>query len=319
MEPEIFPPLPDPAENQPPEARRAMGLRLIKQARYELNEGDRLQAGNKAWGAAVQFLKIIANERGWNHTSNRQLESVGKQLAAEYSEFSGILFSTLGDAYHKGHENFYENRRSLGDVEDAVEGIERVIPVLEQLAYIEPRPVQIDSNSQLRRVKALTGSDDLKVGDESPVGFSLKHGYNRGQADERVVQERNPGISTLQDIIRGLMTTLLEDYPSLLTDEDLLNLMQRDYCRSYLGLQLAGRELIRFQEEGRLVNGRSRYWQRLYAGQYYITSEWWKQYHTQNARGLLRWVGQLIDQNPSHPGISALRRHRDELRLYLEA
>lgn len=49
MEQEIFPPLPDPAENQPPEARRAMGERLIKQARHELEAGDRLQAGNKAW------------------------------------------------------------------------------------------------------------------------------------------------------------------------------------------------------------------------------------------------------------------------------
>jgi hypothetical protein len=87
-----------------------MGQRLIQQAKYELNEGDRRQAGNKAWGAAVQFLKIIAKERGWNHTSNRQLESVGKQWAAEYSEFSGILFSTLGDAYNKGHEKGHEKR-----------------------------------------------------------------------------------------------------------------------------------------------------------------------------------------------------------------
>ena len=37
MEPEFFPPLPDPAENQPTEARRAMGQRLIKQAGVNWN------------------------------------------------------------------------------------------------------------------------------------------------------------------------------------------------------------------------------------------------------------------------------------------
>ena len=34
MEKGFFPHLPDPAENQLPEARRAMGQRLIKQARH---------------------------------------------------------------------------------------------------------------------------------------------------------------------------------------------------------------------------------------------------------------------------------------------
>ena len=46
-----------------------MGQRLIKQARHEFDAGDRLQAGGKAWGAAVQFLKIIGERRGWGHKS----------------------------------------------------------------------------------------------------------------------------------------------------------------------------------------------------------------------------------------------------------
>ena len=128
MEQEIFPPLPDPAENQPPEARRAIGQRLIKQARYELESGDRLQAGGKAWGAAVQYLKIIGEQRGWGHESNRQLQSLGSHLAAEYPEYGAQLASALSDAYFKGHENFYENRRRLRDVREAVEGIEETIP-----------------------------------------------------------------------------------------------------------------------------------------------------------------------------------------------
>ena len=174
MEPEIFPPLPDPAENQPPEARRAMGQRLIKQARYELESGDRLQAGGKAWGAAVQFLKIIGEQRGWGHDSNRQLQSLGNHLAAEFAEYGGQLSGALADAYFKGHENFYENRRRLREVREAVEGIEETIPILEQIADASPRPFTIESNSQLRRLRVLTGNRDLQVGDSSAVGFSLR-------------------------------------------------------------------------------------------------------------------------------------------------
>ena len=174
MEQEIFPPLPDPAENQPPEARRAMGQRYIKQARHELDSGDRVQAGGKAWGAAVQFLKIIGEQRGWGHESNRQLQSLGKHLAAEYPEIGARLATALSDAYFKGHENFYENRRRLRDVREAVEGVEEIIPILERLTEEPPRPFTIESNSQLRRLRVLTGNDDLQVGDSSEVGFSLK-------------------------------------------------------------------------------------------------------------------------------------------------
>ena len=174
MEQEFFPPLPDPAEDQPPEARRAMGQRLIKQARYELESGDRLQAGGKAWGAAVQYLKIIGEQRGWGHESNRQLQSLGKHLAAEFPEYGGKLAMSLSDAYFKGHENFYENRRRLRDVREAVEGIEETIPILERLTAEPPRPFTIESNSELRRLRVLTGRDDLKVGDSSEVGFSLR-------------------------------------------------------------------------------------------------------------------------------------------------
>ena len=174
MEKEFFPPLPDPAENQPPEARRAMGERLIKQARHELDAGDRLQAGGKAWGAVVQFLKIIGERRGWGHTSNRQLQSLGSHLAAEYPEHGAQLATALSNSYHKGHENFYENRRRRREVREAVEGIEEALPVLESLAGEEPRPFTIESNSQLGRLRVLTGNDELQVGDESEVGFSLR-------------------------------------------------------------------------------------------------------------------------------------------------
>ena len=172
-----IPPLPAPADNQPAEARRVMAERFIKQARAEIGMGNRLQAGEKAWGAVTQYLKIIGEERGWQHTSNRQLESIGRHIRAEYPEHdSQLLGDALSDAYHKGHRNFYENWSEPGEVEDVVEGVEAVLPVLDTIAGLPPRPFRIDSNSELRRLRLVTGDNNLQRGDESPVGFSRRHG-----------------------------------------------------------------------------------------------------------------------------------------------
>jgi hypothetical protein len=316
---EIFPPLPDPAENQPPEARRAMGQRLIKQARFELESGDRLQAGGKAWGAAVQYLKIIGEQRRWGHESNRQLQSLGRHLAAEFPEYGGELSGALADAYFKGHENFYENRRRLREVLEAVEGIEETIPILELIADAPPRPFTIASNSQLRRLRVLTGRDELQVGDSSEVGFSLQDGYSRSHSEERAVRESGLGdMPTLQDIVRGLMQALMEDYPRSLTQEDLNNLEDRDYCRETLRIRGLGVPILRKVERGPQISGHNRYWTRPYGGKYLVTKEWWAIHHPHNAASLGRWLEQLIARNPSNPEADILRQYRDALRLYSE-
>ncbi len=156
--------------------RRIISQRFIAQARQELAQGNRLQAGEKAWGAVAQRLKIIAEGRGWNHGSHRQLESIGRQIRAEYPDCDSPAFAdALSDAYHKGHENFYENRRSPDEVADTVEGVENALPVLEVMEDLLPRPFQITSNTQRRRLEELTGDTTLQVGDASQVGFSLRH------------------------------------------------------------------------------------------------------------------------------------------------
>ena len=58
-----LPPLPPPGQ-QSPEDRRAISRRVIQQARQELAQGHRLQAGEKVWGAAAQHLKIIGQNPG---------------------------------------------------------------------------------------------------------------------------------------------------------------------------------------------------------------------------------------------------------------
>ncbi len=169
------PPLPEHGL-QSSDDRRTISRRFILHAREELERGNRLQAGEKAWGAVAQYLKIIGEQRGWYHKSHRQLESIGHHVRAEYPDYdSGPFAEGLSAAYHKGHENFYENYRSREEVEESIEGAENALPVLESLITEAPRPFTIISNSQLRRLKELTGNNDLQVGDASLVGFSLRH------------------------------------------------------------------------------------------------------------------------------------------------
>ena len=331
----LIPPLPDPALNQPPAERRIMAAGFIREARQELNSGNRLSAGEKAWAAAVQYLKIIAEARGWRHISDRQLESVGKHLAAEYPEYARRFAAALADAYHKGHENFYENRRNFREVREAVEGVEDALPALEALTTEEPRPFRINSISELRRLKAVTGNNRLEVGDTSEVGFSLRHTPDPPKVVRDALTPYAPTVAAesaavqplpldagtdyppqLQPLVRSLMKTLLEDYPGLLSEDDRRNLMDKDYCKGRLGLQ-PNYPLLRPRKEGIMDGIHPRYYGKVYAGRYYVTKEWWKQHHSRNARSLLNWVTDLIDRNAGQPGLTVLERHRAAFQKYL--
>ena len=166
------PPLPEPGD-QTLEDRKAISRRFVQHAWQELARGNRLQAGEKAWGAVAQHLKIIGEQRGWNRTAHRHLDAIGRHIVIEYNEPG--LANALSDAYHKGHENFYENQRSIEELEETIDGVEEALPMLEAIESEGPRYFRIDSNNQLRRLRELTGNRDLQIGDESNVGFSLRH------------------------------------------------------------------------------------------------------------------------------------------------
>ena len=166
------PPLPEPGF-QNPEDRRAIAWRFILHAREELERGSRLQAGEKAWGAIAHNLKAIGESRGWYYDSHQQVENIGRQIVAEYQDTD--LGEAISEAYHKGHENFYENQRSHQTLREVLARVEEALPQLEALQDTAPRAFTIASNNQLRRLMALTGNRELEIGDLSLVGFSLKH------------------------------------------------------------------------------------------------------------------------------------------------
>lgn len=166
--PDLPPPGPQSAED-----RLKISQRFIIHGREELEKGNRLQAGGKAWGAAVHLLKVIADERGWRQESNSHMQDIGSLIAEEFNSVE--VARALGEAYHIGHINFYENYRNPETLARMLDDLEEVLPNLVYFTQAPPRPVTITTNSHLRRVRSLTGLGDLEVGSTSPVGFSLKH------------------------------------------------------------------------------------------------------------------------------------------------
>ena len=183
-----LPPLPDPGQ-QSPDDRRAIGRRFIIQAREYLDQGDRLQSGEKAWGAIAHNLKAIGELRGWKHGSHQQIENIGRQIVVEFD--NAELGNAIAEAFQNGHRNFYENHRNIEEMTITIEAVEEALPVLEGLQHVSPHPFTITSNTQLRRLRALTGNDELQVGDHSPVGFSLAHSAGaQDNAADNVISER---------------------------------------------------------------------------------------------------------------------------------
>lgn len=174
-----IPPLPEPGE-QSAEDRMKISRIFLLEAREELDKGSRLQAGEKAWGAVAQYLKIIGEQRGWHHGSHSQVEGIGRHILMEFAPFHKgkemtELSNALSDAYHRGHNNFYENQHSYQEIAETIEEVEEALPTLQALQQAAPRPFTIESNRQRRRLIELTGNPDLQIRDSSPVGFSLRH------------------------------------------------------------------------------------------------------------------------------------------------
>lgn len=119
-----------------------------------------------------------------------------------------------------------------------------------------------------------------------------------------------------QGLVEALMRTLLEDHPTLLDERDVSNLMDAEYCKGVLGLNIANFALLRSRGQGHMVQGHPRYWKHVYAGELYVCSQWWKDHHPTNAAALSRFATRIAGRNPSHPGTPALRRHIEDLDRY---
>ena len=130
----------------------ALSLHLIRQAQDELASGDRLQASEKAWGAAAHAVKAVAASRGWNHNTHRLLFDVVDQTAsdAEAPELRELFL-----AANALHQNFYENVHPANFVRSGIRQVQRLVELLEEIrGQPAPSSVVIDPRQWERLTRA---------------------------------------------------------------------------------------------------------------------------------------------------------------------
>ena len=104
---------------------------FMRQAEEEFAKGDKLQASEKAWGAAAHAVKAVAQQRGWRHDGHRYLFEAIDSIYRETGdpELRG-LFGTANSL----HMNFYENWQSDDYVQDGMDRVKVLLEKLEALA-----------------------------------------------------------------------------------------------------------------------------------------------------------------------------------------
>ena len=108
---------------------------FLAQAYEELAKGDLPQASEKAWGAAAQIIKAVAEHRGWRHRSHQALRTTVTALLRETGDSElGTLFSSAGEL----HTNFYEHWNTAELTALQLENVERFVDKVEALLSATP-------------------------------------------------------------------------------------------------------------------------------------------------------------------------------------
>ena len=103
---------------------------FLAKAQAALDQGDLAQASEKAWGAAAQMVKAIAEQRGWQHNGHALLFQTVSRLVAETGD------DQLRNLFHVAnslHSNFYENWLDSEMVESGLRDVRLLVTMLERL------------------------------------------------------------------------------------------------------------------------------------------------------------------------------------------
>ena len=99
-------------------------VHFLAQARRELADGDLPQASEKGWGATVQILKAVAEQRGWEHSRHRHHLVTASRLRSETGDGDIRRWFNTASALH---ENFYENTMPAFEVAESLDDVETLL------------------------------------------------------------------------------------------------------------------------------------------------------------------------------------------------
>ena len=279
----------------------------------------------------VHAMEVAFHEAGLNYLGGANVRVLKKLLRTKLVLDAYHPPDTKRDIYFVSPKVYLGVQQPLADIITRLQEAypAEAYPAIEWHLVTNERFTSELLEPTLKKAKTVSDTTELFVRsakllelteNNRPSGTSLSSQRIPERSKTPIEPQRpngKPKARGFQDIVRGLMQCVLEDYPSTLSEGLKMSLLDDSYCRDNMGLHLGGFALLRRQEEGRMVSGHSRYWSRVYAGEYYVTNNWWSQYHTQNAESLLRFVENLIERRPGFPEVDSLDAHRAALRDYL--
>ena len=83
-----------------PQERIQTAMMFLRQSDEEFASGDHLQASEKLYGAAVQVVTAIAQQRNWRHESHRSMKNAVYRLAREYNDNSIVGEFSIAERFH---------------------------------------------------------------------------------------------------------------------------------------------------------------------------------------------------------------------------
>ena len=152
-----------------------LSQRLLKHAQEQLERGDTVQASEQAYGAVFQASKGYGELRGWNHYNHYRIGLIYDQLSDEENDLT--LSSDFG-IVESLHNNLLEYELPTNRVRGSLNVARRLVEQLENLRYIEPKPLPSASlnREQRRRLAQLmqppaqdqSAVDDLPLLEDQP-------------------------------------------------------------------------------------------------------------------------------------------------------
>ena len=143
----------------PPETYASQSREFIALANQELEQGDLLQASEKAWGAAAAAIKSVAEMRGWQHYAHTLISTAAWRISEEYNRPRVLeLMPWAGDL----HQNYYEYRLGPREVALGIARVEELLSILDAVKIEIPTPVIPTNAFDRRRLGMLDGILDLR-------------------------------------------------------------------------------------------------------------------------------------------------------------
>ena len=100
----------------------------LRQAQRELDAGTLRQASEKAWGAAAQAVKALAEQRGWEHYTHAHLFRHVDRFSTELDSAElGRLFRSANSL----HVNFCEGDQTDIAVRGGIEDVRQFVGKLD--------------------------------------------------------------------------------------------------------------------------------------------------------------------------------------------